>query len=173
MSVQFWVSLQQYNIIQHTANRNNIDYTGPWTQKIGPIAHQHRWAMGFCIWKYFGRKLTMLWCDYTVLRISQHSKLLNALAWCQIGTRLIQLAASYAHLHPCCMMTSSNGNIFLRYWPIVRGIHWPPVNSPHKGQWRGALIFSLICAWINGWVNNHEAGDLRCHHAHYNVTVMN
>ena len=30
-----------------------------------------------------------------------------------------------------------------------------PVNSPHKGQWRGALMFSLICVWINGWVNNH------------------
>ena len=36
-----------------------------------------------------------------------------------------------------------------------------PVNSPHKGQWRGALMFSLISAWINGWVNNREAGDLR------------
>ena len=23
-----------------------------------------------------------------------------------------------------------------------------PVNSPHKGQWRGALMFSLICVWI-------------------------
>ena len=36
---------------------------------------------------------------------------------------------------------------FPRYWPFVRGIHRSPVNSPHKGQWRGALIFSLICAW--------------------------
>ena len=41
---------------------------------------------------------------------------------------------------------------FPRYWPFVRGIHRPPVNSPHKGQWRRALMFSLICAWINGWV---------------------
>ena len=48
-----------------------------------------------------------------------------------------------------------------------------PVNSPHKGQWRGALMFSLICAWINGWVNNREAGDLRRYHAHYDVIVMN
>ena len=38
------------------------------------------------------------------------------------------------------------------YWPFVRGIHRSPVNSPHKGQWRGALIFSLICVWINDWV---------------------
>ena len=40
------------------------------------------------------------------------------------------------------------------YWPFVRGIHRSPVNSPHKGQWRGALMFSLICARINVWVNN-------------------
>ena len=47
------------------------------------------------------------------------------------------------------------------------------VNSPHQGQWRGALMFSLICAWINDWVNNGEAGDLRCHCAYYDITVMN
>ena len=45
---------------------------------------------------------------------------------------------------------------FSRYWPFVRGIHRPPVNSLHKGQWRGALMFSLICAWINGSVNYRE-----------------
>ena len=48
-----------------------------------------------------------------------------------------------------------------------------PVNSPHKGQWRGALMFSLICVWINGWVNNREVGDLRRHRGHYDVIVMN
>ena len=61
---------------------------------------------------------------------------------------------------------------FPRYWPFVRGIHRSPVNSPHKGQWRGALLFSLICAWINGWVNNGEADDLRRHCAHCDVIVM-
>ena len=55
---------------------------------------------------------------------------------------------------------------------LCMGIHWAPVNSPHKGQWRGALIFSWICVWINGWVNNHEAGDLKRRRAHYDVTVM-
>ena len=58
------------------------------------------------------------------------------------------------------------------YWPFVRGIHRWPVNSPHKGQWRGALMFSLICAWINAWVNKRDAGDLRRHCAHYDVIVM-
>ena len=58
------------------------------------------------------------------------------------------------------------------YWPFMRGIHRSAVNSPHKGQWGEALMFSLICAWINGWVNNGEAGDLRRHRAHYDVTLM-
>ena len=35
--------------------------------------------------------------------------------------------------------------IFPRYWPFLRGIHRSPVKSHHKGQWRGALMFSLIC----------------------------
>ena len=60
---------------------------------------------------------------------------------------------------------------FPRFWPFVRGIHRLPVNSPHKGQWRGAFMFSLICAWSNGWVNNVEAGDLRPHRAHDDVIV--
>ena len=47
-----------------------------------------------------------------------------------------------------------------------------PVNSMHKGQWRGALMFSLICVWINDWVNNREAGDLRCYLGHYDVNAM-
>ena len=51
---------------------------------------------------------------------------------------------------------------------LCREIHrWP-----HKGQWRGALIFSLICACTNGWVNNRDAGDLRRHCARGCVTVM-
>ena len=61
---------------------------------------------------------------------------------------------------------------FPRNWAFVRGIHRSPVNSPHKGHWRGALMFSLICVWINDWVNNCEAGDLRRYRAHYDVIVM-
>ena len=65
------------------------------------------------------------------------------------------------------MMTSPNGNIFR-----VTGSLCGELNSPHKGQWRGALMLSMICVWINGWVNNHEAGDLRRYRTYYNVTVM-
>ena len=59
-----------------------------------------------------------------------------------------------------------------RYWPFVWEIHRSPVQSPHKGQWHDALMFSLICVWINDWVNNREASDLRRYRAHYDVTVM-
>ena len=54
---------------------------------------------------------------------------------------------------------------FPRHWSFVRGIHWSPVDSPHKGQWCGALMFSLICAWSNSWAKNRDASD-------YEVTVM-
>ena len=78
-------------------------------------------------------------------------------------------------VYPCSsaatIVTSSSGNIFRVTGPLCGEFTGSPVNSPHKGQWRGALIFSLIC--INGWVNNYEAGDLRRHRVHYDVTVMN
>ena len=61
---------------------------------------------------------------------------------------------------------------FPRHWPFVRGIHRSAVNPPHKGQWRGALMFSLMRAWTDGWANHRDAGDLRHHRAHYAVTLM-
>ena len=83
---------------------------------------------------------------------------------------------NYFHIS---MMTSSNGNIFpiTGSLPFMRGIHRSPVNSPHKGQWHGALMFTLIWAWINAWVNNREAGDLGRHSCplwrHRNVPFAN
>ena len=88
---------------------------------------------------------------------------------------------THTHIYICgmvwwrsFMMTSSiiKWEHFPRYWPLVWGIHRSPVNSPHKGQWRGALMFSFMRARINGWVNNREAGDWRRHHTHYDVSVM-
>ena len=69
------------------------------------------------------------------------------------------------------MMTSLNGNIFRVTSPLC-GNSPVPVNSPHIGQWRGALMFSLIYARINDWVNNSKAGDLRRYRGHYDVIVM-
>ena len=42
---------------------------------------------------------------------------------------------------------------FPRHYPFVRGIHRWPVDFPHKGQWRGALMFSLICIWTNWYAD--------------------
>ena len=70
-------------------------------------------------------------------------------------------------------MTSTYGNIS-RVTGLLcvefTGHRW--IHSPHIGQWRGALMFSLTCAWIHGWVNNCEAGDLWHNPAHYDVTAM-
>ena len=60
---------------------------------------------------------------------------------------------------------------FPRCWSFVRGIHRSPVDSPHKGQWLGALMFSLISARTNSGANNRDAGDLRRHGAHYDVIL--
>ena len=73
------------------------------------------------------------------------------------------LVDMFNFLWPCnairrqCTMLSSDGNIFRITGHLCRSL----VNSPHKGQWRGALMFSLICARINGWINNLDVGDLR------------
>ena len=70
------------------------------------------------------------------------------------------------------MMMSSNGNIFHVTGHLCgefTGHRWIPHTN---GQWRWALMFSFICAWINSWVNNCEAGDLRRHCAHYDVMAM-
>ena len=68
-------------------------------------------------------------------------------------------------------MTQSNGNIFRVIGPLC-GEFTVTGEFPHKGQWRGDLMFTLICVWINYWAKNREAGDLRRHRAHYVVTVM-
>ena len=76
----------------------------------------------------------------------------------------IRKEPTYCSPNQCyTMMTSSNGKIFR---VTVAG------EFPSKGKWRGALMISLICAWINGWVNKREAGDLRRYLAHHDVTVM-
>ena len=52
-------------------------------------------------------------------------------------------------------------------------------NSPVPGEFPTQMpvtrsfdvFFFFIYARINGWVNTDEAGELRRHHAHYNVIV--
>ena len=82
------------------------------------------------------------------------------------GSALLQIMA-------CClfctnMMTSWEH--FLHYWPFVRGIHQSAVNSPHKHQWRGTLMFSLIHSFNKrlskqswGWWFDMPSRSLWCH----------
>ena len=81
-------------------------------------------------------------------------------------------STSHIHLWNAWWRHQMETSSALYDWPFVReftGHRWIPLT---KGQRSGALMFSLICAWINTWVNNHEAGDLRCHRAHYDITVI-
>ena len=73
---------------------------------------------------------------------------------------------------PYCHEDVMKWKHFPRYWPYVKGIQQWPMNSPHRGQWRGALMFSLICHWTNDWTSHRDAGDLRHHPAHYDVIVI-
>ena len=93
---------------------------------------------------------------------------INVLCNKQLSTHLLDLLISDGLIHDDVIQWKH----FQRYWPFVRGFHRSPVNSHYKGQWRGALMFSLMCAWTNSWANHRDTGDLRRHHAHYDVTVM-
>ena len=104
-----------------------------------------------------------------VIFVGVHSQISLTLKWFKQCTWLFRYQFCQILWY---MMTSSNGDILSVTGHLCGGIHRSPVNSPLKNYWRGALMFSLICAWINGWVYNREAGDLRRHRAHYDVTVM-
>ena len=94
--------------------------------------------------------------------------------WWVSGCRMPVFCVKWSSFNDTRMTTASKGNgkYFPHYWPFVRGIPRSPVNSPHKGQGCGVLMFSLIWAWTNGWVNNQDAGDLRRHRFHYDDIVM-
>ena len=81
---------------------------------------------------------------------------------CTFGVKIARVNAWWRH----------QMETFSALLAICAGNSPVPVNSSYKGQWRGALMFSLICIWIKVWVNNSEAGDLRCHRGHYDVNVM-
>ena len=69
------------------------------------------------------------------------------------------------------MMTSWNGNIF-RVTGHLCGEFTGPGESPAQRPVTQNFLFSLICAWIKGWVNNRKAGDLRRYRVHYDVIIM-
>ena len=122
--------------------------------------------MGDNRWGFTHRPIQSIWyvrtwrfphvASYTVYTVESASSLL--MAWC--------LAPSVIS-----MMTSSNGNISALL-ALRMGNSRSLVDSPHRSQWRGALVFSLTCAWTNGCANNLDVDDLWRHRAHYDITVI-
>ena len=113
--------------------------------------------------------------DLAVLtRISPESTLVWHLFL--IGSRRFLAVSNCIDLTGIVLLWRHDGVIkwkpFPRYWSFVSGIHRSPVESPHKGQWHGALVLSLICIWTSGWANNRDLDDLKCHGTHYDVAVM-
>ena len=88
----------------------------------------------------------------------------------------IALHWTYRHLHPIFDQQTSwwrhQMETFSALLALCAGNSPVPGEFPAEGQWRGALMFSLICTWINGSINNREAGGLRRHRTHYDVAVM-
>ena len=142
-----------------------------------------------CKWGSWGSNLSNVYFYYPICYVVD--KTLSDLKWiirqanCHISTLMQLMPFYFVHIkinHYQNREQNTTGNTnhddvikwkhFPCYWPFVRGIHRSPVNSPHKGQWRGALMSSLICVWINDWVNNRVAGDLRRYRAHNDVIVM-
>ena len=112
------------------------------------------------------------WYLFPRVRLTNKPALVQIMDWCQTGdeplTETMMFLFTDAYMrYSVSMVTSSNGTIFR-----VTGHFSGEFTGPQKGQWRGALMFSLICVWINDWVNNLEAGDLRRYRAYYDVTVM-
>ena len=121
---------------------------------------------------------TWLSCRLWLLLFKLYTSVAVLIPWLFGVVQQYVRVGCYMQMSCCCLSCEGfhddviKWKHFPRYWPFVWGIHRSPVNSPHKGQWRGALMFSLICAWINSCVNNREAGDLKRHRTHHDVTVI-
>ena len=126
---------------------------------LGHISHHFRPLCHGCDRPYYALPFDDIFCDVSCTCIVDYLVLIFVQLW----------QWKYFHCH--CRCHCHQMEALLNYWLFVRGIHRSPMNCPHKGRWRGALIF-FIYAWINGWINNPEDRDLRYHRAHYDVTVM-
>ena len=88
------------------------------------------------------------------------------------GLSLVQVPLELMQGPSETMKMLSNGNIIHITGPLwgESTSHWwiPLTKAIDAERW----CFSLICAWTNGWANSWNDADLKCHRAHYYVTVM-
>ena len=128
---------------------------------VGYVSHAHSIVLLYSV----GNKIaTTFFCGTATFFLDPFPEM--SAAYTERVIPLIFLTLNYSWW--CHQMKTFSALLAL----CVRGIHRSSVNSPHNEQWRGTLIFSLVCAQTNGCVNNRYAGDLRCHCTHYDVTVM-
>ena len=121
----------------------------------------------------FKRAIYVRLLSFRSIKIAWAIEILSERQWPVLPAESIRwlLMTSNRGIKVHVMISSSNGNIFFALLArFVWGIHRSTVNSPQKGQWHGALTFSWT--WTKGWVYNRDAGDLRCHRTHDDVTVV-
>ena len=168
MFLKMSISLEYHGV----SERNSLT-TDTWTSEF-----DHKYHYGFCSISY----LNSLWPRDVKWWQGTGSILVQIMAFCLMalhhylnqcwliiqcvcGSRLRAISQKVYMNLIYNTMTSSNGSIFRVTGPLC----W---EFTHKGQWRGGLMLSLICAWMSGWINNREAGDLRRHRVHCDVIVM-
>ena len=113
------------------------------------------------VW-YFQQQLDLYFSRHPALSVYK-TVYCSGTAWIVPGLNFVVRVRDHNHVN--------KWKHFPRYWSFVRGIHWSPVDSPHKGQWRGTLTFSLITG-TNTWAINGDTGDLRRHRAHHDVILI-
>ena len=151
LSYQWWkINCRDKTVLRSSYRHNGNSRTGETASWywISPMEH---WKLRVVIMP----TLSSLVSPQVVVTILRHSD-------DEVGMSILLSAVFYENMFWLAFCKHDDvikWKHFPRNWPFVRGIHRSPVNSPHKGQWRGALMFSLICVWINDWVNNREAGD--------------
>ena len=129
-----------------------------------------------------------IWCPPSAANMRQHGQWTGSALVQVVACRLID-TRPLPNLNQCCLIVNRilrnkpnkwgggdkiihddviKWKHFPRYWSFLSGIHRSPVERPVSRS----LVFSLICAWTNGWANSRNGGDLRRHCARYDVTVI-
>ena len=111
------------------------------------------WCIG-CEWNMMNH--TQIWSCFSCSLLCVWLNLPGAQAWLSLEKQVDAKDANA--LAPQATISGNHDGVikwkhFPLYWPFV----WGPMNSPHKGQWRRALMFSLICA-LNKRLNKQSWG---------------
>ena len=175
-----WTCERGGNSGERSTEENTVYYTKGWSYtRHAVLSHQQlHFYTTACSGHYQNIKGLHIW--YSVRKTTDYGQWYRKcfhgvmmISFCQVLIMCTSVLSQEGRILDVFLHDDINKRkLFPRYWPSVRGIHRSPVNSPKKGQWRGALMFSLIWTWTNGWVNTRGAGDFRHHHTHYDVTVM-